>query len=345
MKLLLLGGTVFLGRALTDAALARGHRVTHVNRGKSRPDDARVETRHADRSDAQAFGAALAGDRWDAAIDTSGYLPQVVRISASALADRVARYHFVSTISVYASFDRGGFDEEAPVSSPPDPLPDTMQMELYGPLKSGCENVVREIFGARATIVRPGLIVGPHDPTDRFTYWPVRAARGGDVLAPGRPGRGVQFVDVRDLAEWMILLAENNVGGTFNATGPRTPLAMGEFLDACVAVARSNARLAWIPDDALVEAKAGPWKEIPLWLPESDPAMHGLMGASIERALAQGLAFRQVSETLRDTLAWARTRPASHEWKAGLTPSRERELLEAARTGSAPSTAPARPAG
>lgn len=322
---------MFLGRALTDAALARGHALTHFNRGKSAPPDGRVETLHGDRSDAPALRAALGERRWDAAIDTSGYMPQVVSLSAQALRDRVKRYLFVSSISVYASFDRGGFDEDAPVSPAPDPLPAALDMALYGPLKAGCEAVVRAAFGERATIVRPGLIVGPHDPTDRFTYWPARLARGGEVLAPGRPSRGVQFIDARDLAEWMVRLLEDDVAGTFNATGPRAPLAMEVLLAACREVSGSDARLRWIEDARLVEAGVAPWKELPLWIPESDAAMHGLMGTSIARALSQGLAFRPLAATVADTLAWSNGRAADHAWKAGLTPQRERALLEAAR--------------
>ena len=345
MKILILGGTVFLGRAATDAAIARGHEVTHVNRGQSSPADPRVATRHADRTDPKALAAALERGEWDAVIDTSGYMPQVVRLSAGALAPRVRRYLFVSSISVYAGFERAGFDEDAPVSPPPDPLPEARDMELYGPLKSGCEAVVRAVFGARATIVRPGLIVGPHDPTDRFTYWPVRIARGGEVLAPGRPQRQVQFIDARDLAQWMVALVERGVGGTFNATGPAGTFTMGQLLEACRAMAASDARLAWIPDEALLVAEAGPWMELPLWIPESDGALRALMGADIGRALREGLAFRPLAQTLADTLEWARRRPAGHAWKAGLTPERERQLLAAARTGSGSSSARSHRAG
>ncbi|MGZ5063824.1 MAG: NAD-dependent epimerase/dehydratase family protein, partial [Usitatibacter sp.] len=220
MRILILGGTVFLGRALTDAALARGHRVTHFNRGRSSAPDARVETVTGDRTQSL---EALAGREWDAVVDTSGYLPQVVGKSARALRDATRRYVFVSSISVYAG---PGFAEDAAVQPPPDPLPDAMTMEAYGALKAACEGVVRESFGDRATLVRPGLIVGPHDPTDRFTWWPARVARGGRVAAPGRPSRTVQFIDVRDLARWMVELVQRGAAGTFNATGPRAPVEM-----------------------------------------------------------------------------------------------------------------------
>ena len=327
MRLLILGGTVFVGRALTDAALAHGHQVTHFNRGRSSAADERVETLNGDRTEAASMRKAFGERRWDAVIDTSGYLPQDVRRSAEALRGKVSRYLFVSTISVHPSFDAAGFDEDAPLSPVPDPLPEERDMALYGPLKAGCEAVVREAFGDRATIVRPGLIVGPHDPTDRFTYWPVRVASGGTVAAPGRRERLVQFIDARDLAEWIVHLLEKDVAGTFIATGPRKPIPMGKLLDTCRTVAGLDTRFEWFADDALLAANVAPWREMPLWIPESDAAMHGLMAAKIDRALAQGLKFRPLAQTVADTLAWANKRPADYVWKAGLSPEREREIL------------------
>ncbi len=220
MRILVLGGTVFLGRALTDAALARGHHVTHLNRGVSAPPDARVTTLAADRT-SPALATALGVQRWDAVIDTSGYLPQVVALAARALAAS-GRYLFVSSISVYGDH---GYGEDAPGAAAPDPLPDAWTPETYGALKAACEEEVRAAFGTRALIVRPGLIVGPHDPTDRFTYWTARVARGGRVAAPGRPQRTVQFIDVRDLAAWMIAALEDGASGDYNATGPALPSA------------------------------------------------------------------------------------------------------------------------
>ena len=328
MRLLILGGTVFLGRALTDSALARGHEVAHLHRGRSGPDDPRVTTLHADRADAAAFATAIGTRSWDAVVDTSGYLPQVVRRSSDPLRERIARYLFVSSISVYASFERAGLDEDAPVAPPPDPPPETLRMELYGALKAACEAVVREAFGERATIVRPGLIAGPHDPTDRFTYWPMRIARGGEVVAPGRPARPVQFIDVRDVADFAVGLLERDAAGTFNATGPREPIAMRALLEACLRVASSGARLRWVAEEKLLEAQVAPWKDLPLWIPESDAAMRGMMQVSIARALAGGLSLRPPEATIADTLAWARARPADHAWKAGLTPERELALLD-----------------
>jgi 2'-hydroxyisoflavone reductase len=324
MRILILGGTVFLGRALTDAALARKHHVTHLNRGRSAPPDARVTTIGADRA-SPALATALAAQRWDAVIDTSGYLPQDVARSARALAES-GRYAFVSSISVY---EGPGYAEDAPVQRAPDPLPDAWTPETYGGLKAACEAEVRAAFGERALVVRPGLIVGPHDPTDRFTYWPVRIARGGRVAAPGRPARTVQFIDVRDLASWMIAALERGMGGTCNATGPARPVSMQAVLEACRAAARSDAEPVWLDEAFLAAQGVAPWKDMPLWLPETHPGA-GMMDAPITRALDTGLAFRPLEETCADTLRWATTERGDRPWKAGLDARRESELLDSA---------------
>lgn len=324
--MLILGGTVFLGRALTDAALAHGHSVTHMNRGRA--PDPRVETLVFDRTSIPFASGLPAGREWDVVIDTCGYLPQVVRRSAEALRDRAGLYAFVSSISVYRAFDTPGFDESAALLAPPHPLPDAMTLELYGALKAGCEHTVREVHGDDALIVRPGLIVGPHDPTDRFTWWPHRAARGGVFAAPGRSGRAIQLIDVRDLAAWMVAMAASRVSGTWQATGPAATLTMGELVDACIAASGSDARAEWMEESFLLEQGVQPWRDMPLWLPESDPANAGFMAANCRRAIARGLAFRPIGETVADTLAWARTRDAGHAWKAGLAPDAEARLLE-----------------
>ncbi len=325
MKILVLGGTVFLGRALTDAAIAAGHSVTHLNRGKSSAADARVETLNADRTDAGALRAVLAGRHWDAVIDTSGFLPQVVQLSADALRSSTRRYLFVSSISAYGE---QGYGEDDRVQPALDPVPDAVVMaQNYGALKGMCEAVAQSVFDDRALIVRAGLIVGPHDPTDRFTYWPVRVARGGRVLAPGRPARTVQFIDVRDLAEWMVRALASNTGGTFNATGPSRPIAMQALLEACREVSGSDAAFEWLDDDTLAAKEVAPWKDMPLWLPDADPHARGFMNVPIERAIAQGLALRPLAATIAATLAWARTRPSGYVWRAGLTAERERVIL------------------
>jgi 2'-hydroxyisoflavone reductase len=324
VKLLILGGTVFLGRALTDAALARGHSVTHFNRGSA--PEPRVETLVGDRA---AGLEALGQRRWDAVIDTCGYVPGAVAKSAIALHDKVGRYLFVSSISVYANLGVANVNEEAPVAALGDHGSETMTPETYGPLKALCEEEIRKVFGERALVVRPGLIVGPHDPTDRFSYWPSRIARGGVVLAPGRPLRGLQFIDVRDLAVWMVALLERQASGTFQATGPKSNLNMGTLLDACAKVADSKPEIAWTDEALLLAHKVAPWTELPLWLPESDASHAGFMKISITRALEAGLTIRPVADTIRDTLAWLATRPPGHAWKAGLAPEREMALLKA----------------
>lgn len=323
MRILILGGTVFLGRALTDVALARGHEVVHFNRGRNAA-DARVASIRGDRNDAGALGAAAARGPWDVVFDTSAYVPQALRKSAGALDAQTGRYVFVSSISVYAGPD---YAESAPVQRAPDPLAEAWTPETYGGLKAACEEAAREMLGERVLIVRPGLIVGPHDRTDRFTWWPHRIAQGGRVAAPGRPGRPVQFIDVRDLAEWMLKLAAGGASGTFNATGPAEPVAMATLLETCRGVSGSDARFEWIDEGFLDAMKVAPWKDMPVWLPESDPESAGSMDVPLAKALATGLAFRPLAATVVDTLAYSGGFAPGHEWKAGLDAARERELL------------------
>lgn len=320
----MLGGTVFLGRALTDAALAAGHEVVHFNRGRNAV-DGRVQAIQGDRNDIEALARAAAQGPWDAVLDTSAYLPQSVRKSVAALGEKAARYLLVTSISVYKG---PGYAESAAVQSPPDPLPETWTPGTYGGLKAGCESTAREMLGERAVIVRPGLIVGPNDRTDRFTWWPHRVAQGGRVAAPGRAGREVQFIDVRDLAEWMVKLAAGNAAGTFNATGLAVPVPMATLLETCREVSGSDARFEWIDEPFLEEMKVAPWKDMPVWLPESDPEAAGSMEVPIGRALATGLSFRPLAATVADTLAYSRSFAPGHEWKAGLDAARERGLLE-----------------
>jgi 2'-hydroxyisoflavone reductase len=262
---------------------------------------------------------ALEPGSWDAVADMTGYVPRAVRASAELLRDRVSRYLFVSSVSVYASLAQP-VSEDSPLGELEDPETEDV-MEHYGELKAACEGVVQEVYGDRATIVRPGLIVGPWDPTNRFTYWPSRLARGGEILAPGPPERHTQWIDVRDLASWMLDLLERDEGGTYNATNEGVP--WGELL--------AGAEVTWVTDEFLREQEVGQWMELPLWIPDEP----GITDTDVSRALAAGLSFRPVQETVRDTAAWA----AAHGTEvtpaltgvtgAGMAPERERELLAA----------------
>jgi 2'-hydroxyisoflavone reductase len=317
VKLLLLGGPRFLGRAITDAALARGHELILFNRGRTNvelyPD---VERLVGDRATDL---AALAGHEWDAVVDTCGYLPGVVSASAKALAGSTGLYCFVSSVSVYADFGQP-IDEESPVAQLGDLADDEITEESYGPLKALCEDAVRSVFGSRALVVRPGLIVGPHDPTGRFTYWPHRVARGGEVIAPGPPDRQTQFIDVRDLADWILDVCEREALGTYNATHPG--VGWGDLLDVCASVTASDARIAWVTDEFLTEQEVGEWMELPLWISAIDPAAAYFDRVDVSRAVDEGLTFRPLSETVLATLEHAETTDA-----AGLAPEREAALL------------------
>ena len=314
MRLLVLGGPRFLGRALAQAALERGHELTFFNRGRTNPElYPEVERLVGDRA---ADVGVLAGRMWDAVIDTSGYLPSLVRASAEALADS-GLYCFVSSISVYADFGQP-VDEKSPVTPLDGLSPDTVTDESYGPLKALCEDAVRAVFDGSALVVRPGLIVGPYDPTGRFTYWPHRVARGGEILAPAPPDDPTQFVDVRDLAEWTLDLCERGVGGTFNATNGG--VTWGELIETCRNVSGSDAEVTWVPDSFLVDQGVGEWLELPLWLtgPENEFADR----VDVRRAIDAGLRFRPLDDTVRGALELAETTEA-----AGLAPEREATLL------------------
>jgi 2'-hydroxyisoflavone reductase len=324
MRMLILGGSKFLGRHLVDAALARGHAVTTFTRGAH--DDVLPPAVERLTGDRDGDMSALALRRWDAVIDTSGYVPRIVGASARLLAEQADYYIFVSSISVYRDWpSASAIDESFAVGELADPSVEEVNGETYGPLKALCEREVEAAFSGRCALVRPGLIVGPFDPTNRFTYWPDRVARGGEVLAPGRPERPVQIIDARDLADWMVTLAEQKTNGVYNATGPDAPLSMERALEAMREVSQSDARFTWVPDEFLERNEVGVWMEMPLWIPEKEGP--GVGDVNCERALAAGLTFRPLEETVRDTLAWRKTLPADSEWPAGLRPDRERELL------------------
>ena len=320
MRLLVLGGTKFLGRHAVDAALAGGHEVTIFTRGQTNPElFPAVEHLPGDRDGGL---DSLRGREWDGLVDTSGYVPRIVRQSAELLHDQVERYVFVSSISVYDDFSKP-VTESTPVAELADAATEDV-LEHYGALKAACERVVEETYGDRSARVRAGLIVGPYDPTDRFTYWPRRIARGGAVLGPGNPDAPVQFVDARDLAAWLVKLALFGPGGTFNATGPARPLTFAALLERARAATGSDARLVWVDEQHVLDAGVQPWTELPLWLPGSDHA--GMARADISKALAAGLTFRPVEETVADTLAWDRSVDGD---RPTLAYDREQEILAA----------------
>ena len=323
MRLLILGGTRFVGRHLVSAALARGHGVTLFHRGQTNPGlHANVERVLGDRDGGLGV---LAGRTFDAVVDVSGYFPRIVGASARAFADSVRRYLFVSTISVYAEPMPRGANEDAAVATTDKPEEETLAS--YGALKALCETVVRETYGDRATIVRPGLVVGPHDYTGRFTYWPRRLARGGEVLAPGDPAAPIQMMDARDMATFMVDLLEKDVAGTFHATGPEEPLTLGATLERIARAVDGDARLTWVSEEFLRAEGVEPWMQMPLWVHEKSQPFLTLDNS---RAMAAGLRFRPVEDTARDTLAWERATPASALPTDGtLKPEREKVLLEA----------------
>jgi len=337
MKVLILGGTRFLGRHLAQSALKAGHEVTLFNRGQSAPDDTTdgVETLIGDRDGAL---SALAGRSWDVVIDTSGYVPRIVRQSAELLRDAVDRYIFVSSVSAYADLSRPGVDESSEVLRLPEAEEDSEDVPRhYGALKAACEAELESLLPGRVLIVRPGLIVGPHDTTDRFTYWPSRIARGGETLAPGNPDARVQFIDVRDLADWIVRMAEERAAGVYNAVGPQSELRMRDFLKTCVHAVGSDSRLTWVDETFLLERGAGPWIELPLWLPpqgETAPFAH-MMSVDGKAAFSAGLLCRPLEHTVRDTAAWDAARGGGEPRRAGLAPEREAELLAAWRARGA----------
>jgi 2'-hydroxyisoflavone reductase len=307
VRLLILGGTRFVGRHLTEAALAAGHQVTLFNRGQTNP-DLFPEAEHL-QGDRGSDLSVLEGRRWDVVLDVNGYLPKQVRASVRLLADAVEHYVFISTISAYADWKTPGMREDAPLK---EPQPGDEEAEEippgggYGRLKALCERAVEEAFPGRALVVRPCVIVGPWDHTGRFTYWVERTARGGEVLAPGRPERPVELIDSRDLAAWVVRMAERGATGTYNAAGPGDLLTMREMLETCREATGGGARFTWVPDDFLAERDVG----LPFWYPEQRV---GYDLVDNRRAVSQGLAFRLLAETVRDVHAWAAADPEERD--------------------------------
>ena len=347
-RILILGGTGFLGPKTVEVALARGHQVTIFNRGKREKtlpfpyqnvehlygnrdpllpaDDERGRDKELLHPESRPKGLEqLQGKTWDAVIDNSGYYPRHVKASAELLAPAASHYIFISTISAYANNKTVGADETAPLATIADPTVETMgaNSENYGALKALCEKAAEAAFRGSTAIVRPGYIVGPGDPTDRFTYWPVRASRGGEVLAPGAPEDPIEWIDVRDLAAWLVKLVEDGTSGTFNALGPDRPAKWGGVLDACVAAAEGKASLTWVPSEWLEKNGQGGEDAFPIWVPPTGD-FAGFHTWSNARALKAGLTFRPVADTVAATLAWY---PSEIERRVRVT----KELKDAAK--------------
>jgi 2'-hydroxyisoflavone reductase len=333
LRILILGGTGFTGPYQVRYAVSRGHKVSTFNRGKTHPGELpkEVEQLVGDRNGQL---DALRDRQWDVAIDNPTTLPAWVRDAAQILKGNVERYVFTSTISVYADTGQG-VDETAPLAKydGPDPYKETIEAvkasgyKTYGPLKALSEKEAEKWFPGKTLIIRPGLIVGPRDETDRFTYWPVRIDRGGEVLAPGTPSDPVQFIDARDLAEWTIRMAENRETGIYNATGPAKALEIGAMLGSIKDALHSSATFTWLPAEFLKQQKVEAWSDMPVWTGKDDAVAR----TNISRALSKGLTFRPLDITARDTLAWFKSLPPDRQShpKAGLSPEREAEVLAA----------------
>jgi 2'-hydroxyisoflavone reductase len=324
MKILVIGGTIFVGRHIVEAALQNGHEVTLFNRGRT--DSAlfnNVERIVGDRSESLDN---LAGRSWDIVIDTSGYLPRVVRKSCEKLESNCESYVFISTGSVYKDKSKPGINEDHETLVPKDPDATEWSDDTYGELKSGCEPIVQKTFAERALIIRPGVVVGPYDPTDRFTYWPVRVNSGGAVLAPGAPERPIQFIDVRDLGTWTIALSEAKANGIYNAIGPDYRLTMSKFLNDCKTVADSDAEFIWVSDQHLLQHNVEPWSDMPFWIADNSETS-GMSLRDNSKAIKSGLTFRPLTETIGDTLDWWHREKAGCDLKAGVSREREAEML------------------
>lgn len=326
--MLIFGGTGFIGPHLTEEAMRRGWKVTHFNRGKKVAGGVPgVETLIGDRKGQL---DALRGRKWDVVVDDTGYIPKYVKMSADILAPNVGYCLYISSISAYASFAKPN-DEHSPTGKLSDINVEEITGESYGPMKALCEQYSEQAFKGRIAVVRPGYIVGPLDPTDRFTYWPVRASKGGEMLAPGTPHDPVQVIDVRDLVIWMMKLVESRTTGYFNADSPPGAFTMGELIKASLqASPKADTKATWVSEDFL----AAHWKPDDLDLPPWSPLKGDSAGASltaVKPAISTGLRSRPLAETVRDTLAWFQTLPAERQakLKAGLDPQKEAETLRA----------------
>lgn len=333
MRVLVLGGTKFLGRYIVDSALKHGHKVTVFNRGLSNKEvKSGVEYLIGDRKDNL---EALKGRTWDAAIDTCAYLPWHVQKSVELLPDSVEHYTLISTMSVYSNLEKEITDENTAVEIMTEEQIEEVKNDAtgeamgkyYGGLKYLCELEAEKAMPGRVMIVRPGLIVGAFDPSDRFTYWVRRVSQGGEILCPGRQDAKVQFIDAADLAEWIVKLSEDKAIGILNATGPKNVITMGEFLESCKRVSKSDAEFTWVDEEFLFENNVKFWSDMPVWIPDRINSP-GFFGVDITRALQKSLDFRPLEETLEATLSWDNTRIKETKLKAGIMLEKEKELLK-----------------
>ena len=322
MKILLIGGTMFVGKHCVEQLLAHGHEVTIFHRGKHPVTHDGVQEIHGDRDG----GLDALQGKWDAVIDTCGYIPRVVRASCEHLKDKATQYVFVSTVSVYKDFSSGTITEESERQTIDTPDTETVDGTTYGPLKALCEDAVTSIFDANGCIVRPGLIVGPDDYTDRFTYWVRRIAEGGEILVPDDPRAVVQWIDVRDLAGFIVTLLEKKQGGTYNAVGPEKSIMFNEYIAECVREFHSDAHIVPVPYTFLKEENIAPWSDIPFWVPSEDD-MGGMLRVLPDHSIQAGMRLRPLRETLHDTRTWDLAR-GDVTFRAGITREKEKELLE-----------------
>jgi 2'-hydroxyisoflavone reductase len=324
LHVLILGGTNFLGPHLAEELHQRGHEITLFHRG--------TPSSHSLDYAAHLYGnrdgdlKALEGKHWDAIIDTSGHLPRIVESSSKMLSQATEHYTFISTIGVYENFLVARINESYPVAKLENENDEEITEKNYGALKARCEQVIQNYFPHKSLIIRPGLIVGPYDTTDRFTYWPRRIMEGGEILAPDDPKQQVQFIDARDLAKWIVDMIEKKATGIYQATGPATPLTFEQFLQACLMHSKKETQIYWIDEEFLLDQQVQDWSELPLWL-ASKRKMPGFQKVDITKAIQAGLTFRPLSETIADTLAWDLSRPDG-KTQAGLEKEKEKKLLQ-----------------
>lgn len=326
MKLLILGGTIFVGRHLVYSALANGHEVTLFNRGQRHPE--LFPNLEQLRGDRDGDLSALEGREWDAVLDPSAYVPRIASASATLLAKATKHYTFISSISAYASFATPGLNESSPLATLKDETVEQVTGETYGGLKVLCEKAVEAAMPGKTLIIRPGYIVGPDDPTDRFAYWVHRVAKGGEMLAPGAPQNPIQVIDVRDLTDWTISLVEQYQTGIYNATGPDYELTLGQLLDTSKEVSGQDTKITWMDVEFLGQHDIKPGLQLPIWTPDTEDYA-GFAKVDCSKAFAAGLTFRPLAEIVQATLDWDNARSQENAWKGTIKPDHEAQVLEA----------------